>query len=510
MSLLRANIVANLIGSGWTAVISIAFIPLYIHFMGVESYGLVGFYLTLQALSAVLDMGLTTTLSRELARMSALTDCVQEMRNLVRTLEIVYWSIAVLIMVVVTLLAPWLATEWLNVRALPVETVQLAIVLMGLIVALRMPYGFYSGGLIGLQRQVLLNGIKITAETVKSGGTVMVLWLVSPEITAFFLWQLLISAIGACAVAVALWKSLPESGTAALFQLSVFRRVWRFTAGMSLITILSAILAQMDKIILSKMLSLEVFAYYSLAASVAVGIYVIAGPVFSAVYPRLTQLLTSNDMSELRRLYHKSCQLMTIMVIPPALAVSFFSLQLLNLWTQNEQVSSHASPILTILVLGTALNAMMNIPFALQLAHGWIRLALSLNVVAILVLVPALIFAVTHYGSTGAAMIWLFLNAVSVFCGLQLMHKKILPGEFRTWLVTDFGMPVLVSVCVIGFFWLTMPENIGPSGQLLWIVIASIGGWLVSAWIAPDIRQSILARIHAGHWRDHEFTKTKV
>lgn len=61
MSLVRKNIIANLTGSGWVALMSFAFVPLYIHFMGIESYGLVGFYLTLQALFAVLDMGLTAT-----------------------------------------------------------------------------------------------------------------------------------------------------------------------------------------------------------------------------------------------------------------------------------------------------------------------------------------------------------------------------------------------------------------------------------------------------------------
>ena len=35
-------------GTGWSALMQIAFIPLYIKFMGIEAYGLVGFYITLQ------------------------------------------------------------------------------------------------------------------------------------------------------------------------------------------------------------------------------------------------------------------------------------------------------------------------------------------------------------------------------------------------------------------------------------------------------------------------------
>ena len=46
---------------------SLAFVPLYIKFMGIESYGLVGIFASLLALFGLLDMGLSTTLNRELA-----------------------------------------------------------------------------------------------------------------------------------------------------------------------------------------------------------------------------------------------------------------------------------------------------------------------------------------------------------------------------------------------------------------------------------------------------------
>ena len=47
------------------------FVPLYIKFMGVESYGLVGIYFPLLALSDFLDMRLSDTMNREMARLMA-------------------------------------------------------------------------------------------------------------------------------------------------------------------------------------------------------------------------------------------------------------------------------------------------------------------------------------------------------------------------------------------------------------------------------------------------------
>ncbi len=85
---MEKNILANLVGSASTAFLSFAFVPFYIHFMGIESFGLVGFFITMQAVFLLLDMGLSATVSRELARLSVMPGSEQEMRNSVRTLEL--------------------------------------------------------------------------------------------------------------------------------------------------------------------------------------------------------------------------------------------------------------------------------------------------------------------------------------------------------------------------------------------------------------------------------------
>ena len=54
-----------------TALMSFAFVPLYIRFMGMEGYGLIGVFTTMLAIFALLDLGLGLTVNRELARLSA-------------------------------------------------------------------------------------------------------------------------------------------------------------------------------------------------------------------------------------------------------------------------------------------------------------------------------------------------------------------------------------------------------------------------------------------------------
>ena len=55
MSRLTRNIGANFIANGWSAIVTLGTVPLYIRFLGVEQYGLVGFFAAFQGILLLLD-----------------------------------------------------------------------------------------------------------------------------------------------------------------------------------------------------------------------------------------------------------------------------------------------------------------------------------------------------------------------------------------------------------------------------------------------------------------------
>jgi len=104
---IRVNILSNFASSAWNTALSLVFVPLYIGLMGVEAYGLVGFYAMLQGLTACLDFGLSTTINREMAKSSVGNVKPENVLNLVRTLEVVYWLLAFGVGLAVFLVAPY-------------------------------------------------------------------------------------------------------------------------------------------------------------------------------------------------------------------------------------------------------------------------------------------------------------------------------------------------------------------------------------------------------------------
>ena len=503
MSVLKRNIVANFGGSAWVAIMSLVFLPLYIHFIGIEAYGVVGIFYTLLALSGMLDMGLGATLTREMARLVVQPDKSQEMRDLVRTLEIPYWLISLLIAAIVVLASHFIAYHWVNVENLSPKTVQTAVMLMGLAMAFQWPLSLYSGGLVGLQRQVLLNSINVVMSTFRGLGAVLILWLVSPTVEAFFLWQIVVSVSHVGLMTFFFRRSLPHAAAAPRFRRELLRNIWRFAAGMAGITILGTIIMQTDKVILSRMLSLEKFGYYTLAYTVAMNLYIFVRPVYNATYPRLTNLAALGATEDITRLYHKSAQLVSVLVLSAALVVALFSKEILLLWTQNPEIAEHSHSLVSILIMGTAINSLLQIPWALQFAYGWTRLVFFSNLVSVLVLVPLMIALTIWYGAVGAASVWVILNMGVIFIVIPILHRRLLPAEKWRWYFKDVGLPFVVALLVAGVLRLVIPvpvHNVALAAFIIMISAATLGA---TALATPVTRHWVRAQI--SRWRvSHE------
>ena len=496
MNLLQKNITANFLGSIWQALIGLIFVPFYIKFMGIESWGLVGFFITLQAIFGLLDMGLTSTLNRELARLSVLPHKEQEIRNLVRTLEMLYWGIALLVGITTVLLSPLLAHHWIKAGELPVQTIKQSLLIMGFAVALQMPVGFYSGGLMGLQKQVLLNVTNVCMSTLRGAGAVFLLWLVAPTIQTFFIWQIIITVIHILFLALFLWRQLPVSTERSVFEEQLLKNTWRFAAGMSGIFILATILTQLDKIILSKMLSLEMFGYYTLAGVASSVIPVLLGvPVFNALFPRFTSLAAVNDNMALKLLYHQGSQLMATLVLPVASVLAFFSFDILLLWTGSAKTADAASPIASILVIGMALNCLMAMPYALQLSHGWTSIGLRINTFLIITLVPAIYFMTTRYGAVGAAAVSVVLNSIYMLIGVPLTHDRLLKGEMSRWFIEDIIPPFGAALLVGGAGRWFIPSPMPPVTAIISLTVILLSTLMASALMAPHMRTWIFLQL---------------
>ena len=502
ISQLQVNLAANFAGRIWGALIGIVFVPIYVRYLGIESYGLVGFFVALQATAQVLDFGLAATLNRELARLSALPDRRGDARDFVRTLEVGYWSVGGFLTLSTWALAPLLAAQWIQAESLPLVAVENAVRAMAVVLGLQWPLGIYYGGLMGLQRQARANALRIGMTTLAAVGAAVVLARISPDIGTFFLWQAIVAAGHLALAVILLWRILPASDHCPRFSWSMLRGSWKFAAGMTGITMTAVIATQLDKVLLSGLLSLEMFGYYSLAAVVAGGLRIAAAPMFDALFPRFSALIVVGDELSLQSLYHRSAQLMTMLTGPLTAVLALFAYEIVNAWTGSELTAEQTAPVLALLALGTGINGLWVMPYALQLASGWTGLAFGLNVALIAALIPALVFLTPRYGPVGAAGAWAMFNAVGLLVAGVLTHRRVLRGEWLSWCWHDVGLPLLGALAVIHMVRVAMPPFLGTLGQVAWMataVLAAMGAALLlsnrlRAWTAVQFGRQGTAR----------------
>ena len=494
--MLKRNLIANYLGQGWAAVMGLAFIPVYIKYLGVESFGLIGLFGVLQAWLSLLDMGMTPTLSREMACFTAGTRSVAAIRDLLRSIEVVAVAVAVMIAAGVGFSATWLATSWLQAEKLPVSVVAQAFVIMGAVTALRFIEGIYRSSITGLQRQVLLNVLSSAMATIRGFGAVGILIWVSPTIEAFFLWQGLTALTSLVILALATYAGLPNAERGGKFSIAALRSVWRFAGGMFGITLLSLLLMQVDKIVLSKILSLSEYGYYMLAATIAGALYVVVFPIGQAWFPRLSELHAKHDQPGFISTYHQGSQLVSVTLGSAAVVLIVFAEQILHLWTRDAELAHRTATLVSLLALGNLLNGLMWIPYHAQLAHGWTGLTTRINIIAVLIIVPAVFWVAPRYGAEGAAWTWVGLNAGYVLIGVHFMFRKILQTEKWHWYKNDLVKPLSAAAITA-----MLVDKLVPAGQFsvfaqLLIFGATGGVVLISAGIAaPLVRRRMLALI---------------
>ncbi|SEH99010.1 Membrane protein involved in the export of O-antigen and teichoic acid [Rheinheimera pacifica] len=497
---LRNNIIANYLSQIYVTTIGIIVVPFYIMHMGAEVYGLIGFFVLMQSWLTLMDLGLTPTVVRETARFKGGNLTALYFRQVVRALSIVFWTLAVVGGSALYFLADTIATSWLNIESLAPDVVVFALKVMAITVALRWLSGVFRGIIQGCERLVWLSYFNVVLATFRSVGVIAVMniWGFTPNI--FFTYQLIITILEA----VILWSTsrsllphIDKDIETIGWSLKPVKSVLKFALTIAFTASIWLLITQTDKMVLSGILSLSEYGYFSLAVLVASGIMIISGPVSNAVLPRMTNLFALNKHSEMLEIYRNSTQLVAIIACSAAITLAFFADHLLYAWTGDEQIVQHVTPILRLYVIGNGLLAITSFPYYLQYAKGNLRYHLNGNLVMAGALIPSLIFASSNYGAIGAGYVWCAINFMFLFFWVAYVHSKIEPGLHVKWLLNDvlvIFIPAAVTGYLLNLFDLQLQSRITSFAILvlcgsLIIIISTIFSSLVRNYFVSIFNQ---------------------
>lgn len=442
---MKKNILANIVGKFWSVLSGFLFIPLYIKYLGFESYSVISFTLIIAGVMAVLDAGLTATLSREFARSD---QSIKEKSRIFNTLETIYFLIIICTSILVFLFANSIANNWLNLKNVDPSKVSLIIKIIGFEVGFQMLFRFYMGGVLGFEEQVKANMFQVCWGVFRNGLVVVAIYI-SPILEVFFAWQLITTIIFTVLMRLSLLKILNVNFSffrKPILEKQIFIKVWKFAGGMLLISLVAALNTQMDKLTISKLLDIENLGYYTLAVSLAVGIHLLISPISVAVLPRFTALYSEGKRLDAVELYKKVNLLAVIIMFTFMSSMIFHANDLIWVWTGDSSLSRNAGIFLPILSFSYSMLGLQVIPFIIAIANGYTKLNNALGIISLFLTMPGYWFATKEYGGIGAAYVFCIVQTLITVIYLHFINKKFLNVSKSELFIKKLIFPLFIAI----------------------------------------------------------------
>jgi O-antigen/teichoic acid export membrane protein len=470
---LKINILANYLGTLFSIFAIYFFIPYYIKYLGTEGYGLIMFSTTLQAIIFLLDAGFSSSVRRELSIGVKNEHFVEKAASFVKTLELFYGIIFLVLILLITFSANAIADNWFNFKDLSHTEVKNALILMVIISVFQMQSSLYDGALQALEFQVLSNVVK-TLSTVFRSGVVIFIIMYYPSPVIFLFWQLIIIIFFTIVQRFLFFKKLysyvknvKNYGQRGFILL---KNSLEISLLFLAISIFSALNLQIDKIIISKLLPIANIGYYTTVYTMGQVLVSISGPISSALAPRLIRMFSLNDFGMVKTLFHKFAKFNVILTTSLGITILMNSLNIISIWTNNPDFTSHANPLVPFMVVAGLCFSAQIIPYNLAVANADLKPTLMTCTFNLILSLPAYYWATLQYGMKGTSAVWMVSNIGMMFFNVFFYLRKSLPNSYLKWLLHDFLIPLVIGASIT-----TIVSMLKPSFSNKFFDLISIG-----------------------------------
>lgn len=471
---LRKNVLFNYIGQFYTSLIGILILPLYLQHMGAEAYGMIGFFTLIQAWMSLLDLGMTPALSREIALLKDNSSEHGRLITVVNSLETTFIGMAFLIGAGLFISREWVASDWLTFEVLTASTVSTAIGIIAVIVSVRWVSSINRSGVNAYEAQVWMNLVDIIINTLRFPGSLALMIWSEGDILLFFYYQLAVVMAEVYLIRSKLRRLLPSGVTDNVrFSWKELKRIAPFALSIGYTGAIWVLLTQLDKLLLSKVLTLGEYGYFTLVATISTGLTLLAGPVSKAILPRMTALLASGQEVAMLELYRRSTRFVVSVIAPVTLVIAMLPETVVYAWTGDIEAAKWAAPILPLFVIGSGLLTISAYQYYLQYAYGLLKYHVAYNTASVIINVPLIFYAAFEYGVIGVAWTWVGFRALSLVVWVPFIHHKFAPGLHSKWLLKDIAPAVLSSVVILLSINHFISLNLDSNRWVLIIILAS-------------------------------------
>ena len=205
---------------------------------------------------------------------------------------------------------------------------------------------------------------------------------------------------------------------------SLIKPLIKFGAGLLASTLALSLLGNLEKLVLSAIVSVKFLAYYSIAFTFANMATLFTTAMMQSLIPAFSQLLTPDKKSEFNMLYSRSIRLNIIVLLPALMILFVIAKPFFTVWAGLEFGENSTAPFY-VLLFGLMFNVLAYVPYAALTASGRTDIAAKLFWIEILPFTVAVFIFVNTFGILGAAVAWSVRVIIDAILLLHLAKRTV-------------------------------------------------------------------------------------
>jgi len=390
----------NLLGTGVPFGFAIICMPLLLHRLGADKYGLLILAWAVVGYFSIFDFGLSRAITQLVAKAYKISavEAVPVIATGVFALG-VFGVVGGLVLYSSAPLLDHVARIPLSLRQESIQSVK--------VLGAGLPFVIVSAGLRGALEGVFDFAWINLIRTLAGIGTYLV-----PAVIALFSVRLdlicaalvllrILSCLGyyvRCRIFFSARRS-PK-----LIDLTVAKRLVGYGGWITVSNLMSPFMAYLDRFLVAGVISVALAGYYSTSQEIVTKFQIIPAAVLSVLFPAISR---SHDSSPERAgdIFFRGTQYVTFALFPLAAAVLLFAREGLGLWF-GQEFASQAYLVAQILTIGSFINCLAFNPFSYLQGIGRPDITAKIHVIELPVYLLLLWLLMTRWGVTGVAVAW--------------------------------------------------------------------------------------------------------
>ncbi|MDI6854253.1 MAG: flippase [Deltaproteobacteria bacterium] len=440
--LLVYNTFYNLLGNILPLLAGLISIPIMIHKMGVDRFGILALVWMIVGYFSIFDLGMGRATTKFVAEYLSL-DKLADLPRLIWTSVISVSALGLAGGIALAFVTPWLVERTFNIPPELWGETKKAFYVMAVGIPFVLSTTCLNGILEAQQRFGLINAIRTPASILNYVAPLPVLlfsqslYLITAMlvISRFLVWL---------AFSYFIFRDFLDVRFPSKPSLEHLKQLWRFGGWLTVSNLVGPIIVYMDRFLIGSLLTMQAVAYYIIPYELVTKLWIIPASLTPVLFP-VFSAYASEQEPKLAALHQRAVKYIFLILAPFIIGVLVFAQPFLSFWISPE-FGAESTLLMQLLALGVLVNALAWVPVSAIEAMNRPDLPAKLHLLELPVFLGILWLSLKIMGLIGAALVWVLRVSIDAGLLFWLMHY-LMPSKATHY--GEFGRGCILNIIIL-------------------------------------------------------------